>query len=95
MLTYEEHQQRQAAFAQAVTDAREREVAPVCPISRASCAGRSCACATRMSLGWVCGLTNRRSGARTRVVDVDADALLEHENHMAALTYMERGWLYA
>lgn len=95
MLTYEERQAQQAAFERAVTDARAREAAPACPISRESCAGRSCACAMRTDVGWVCGLTRSRSGARARVVDVDADALTKSMNQLAALTYIERGCLYA
>lgn len=95
MQTYEEAQARRAEFERAVTDASAREVATTCPLSRESCAGRSCACAMRTDVGWICGLTSSRKGARARVVDVDADALTKSENRLTALTYIERGCLYA
>jgi len=95
MLTYEEAQARRAEFEQAVTDARASEVATTCPISRKSCAGRSCACAMRVDVGWICGLTSSHEDARTRVVDVDTDALLKSENHLTAIGYVKRGCLYA
>lgn len=95
MLTYEEKQARQAAFERAVMDARASDAAPTCPLTRDACAGRTCACAMRTGMGWICGLTRNHKDARARVVDVDADALLKGENRLAALTYMERGCLYA
>lgn len=95
MLTYEEVQARRAEFEQAVTDARANEVPTTCPISRESCAGRSCACATRVDVGWICGLTSSRKGAHARVVDVDADALLSDTYKLTATRYVKRGYLYA
>lgn len=94
MLTWEEAQERHAEFVRAVTDARAREVVATCPLSRTSCAGRSCAFAVRMEVGWICGLTHSRKGARARVVDVDTDELTKGENRLTALTYIERGCLY-
>lgn len=95
MLTYEEKQARQAAFERAVIEARASDAAPTCPLTREGCEGRSCACAMRVDVGWICGLTHSRSKARARVADVDADALAKSENRLIALTYMERGCLYA
>lgn len=95
MLTYEEKQAQRAEFERAVMDAQANEVPTACPLTREACAGRSCACALRVDVGWICGLTHSRKDARARVVDVDADALLKSENRLAALTYIERGCLYA
>ena len=95
MLTYEEKQARQAAFERAVIEARASDAAPTCPLTRDACAGRTCACAMRTDVGWICGLTSSRKGARARVVDFDADALTKSENRLTALTYIERGCLHA
>ena len=77
-----------------IADARTREVAPTCPLSGAACAGRSCACAMRVGVGWICGFTRSRGKARVRVVDVDADALLRDKNLPTAVGYLKRGCLH-
>lgn len=94
MRTYEEAQEQRATFARRVMDTRAQEKPITCPLTRESCAGRSCACALRISVGWICGLTSRRTDARTRVVDVDADALLLCQNVNTAIEYVNRGAIY-
>ena len=96
MRTYEEMQAQRAEFEQAVMDARAREAATVCPLTRDTCAGRFCACAHRVTLGWICGLTNgTTSGRRARVVDVDTTAMLKDANKLTAQTYIRKGVAYA
>lgn len=96
MRTYEEMQAQRAEFEQAVMDAKAREAATVCPITRESCAGRSCACAHRVTVGWICGLTNgTTSGRKARVVDVDTATMLEKPNQLTAHTYIRKGAVYA
>lgn len=94
MRTYDEVLEQRAEFERNVMDTRANEVPAACPMTRESCAGRSCACAMRVPVGWICGLTSNRKGARARVVDVDADELLKIDR-LAALSYIRRGCLYA
>lgn len=96
MRTYEEVQAQRAEFERAVMDARACEAATVCPLTRDTCAGRFCACAHRVTLGWICGLTSgTTSERRARVVDVDTTAMLKGANKLTAQTYIRKGAVYA
>ena len=85
MQTYEEAQARRAEFERAVTDASAREVATTCPLSRTGCAGRSCACAMRTDVGWICGLTSSRKGARAVVVVLGSSSSKERDANATRL----------
>lgn len=94
MRDYDEVLAERAAFEQAVRDTRAKDKPTMCPLTRQSCAGRGCACALHVRVGWICGHTHKRSDAYTRVIDVDADALLNGSNKLNARLYVERGYLY-